>query len=215
MSNSPGLNYRWLSIKIRATPSWPHKREELKSIPLGQLEAMILTLILLLGKWGDAEGPSLLRDHRLLEYLHPPLESAWRSEKQWALSDLQYFSFFPLGLGIKALWTGFCSYSVSLCKSPFRRPVCSSNFGIRKSDLNQTNSHLPSAFQSYHLLILCSNSLSLYKHHSPFLCFPLWSHLAIQQGPFKPHLSRETSGLCLSSPLSQSCPILSAYSAFF
>lgn len=123
-------------------------------------------------------------------------------------------SFFPLGLGIKALWTGFCSYSVSLCKSPFRRPVCSSNFGIRKSDLNQTNSHLPSAFQPYHLLILCSNSLSLYKHHSPFLCFPLWSNLAIQQGPFKPHLSRETSGLCLSSPLSQSCPILSAYSAF-
>ena len=91
---------------------------------------------------------------------------------------MQYFSFFPLGLGTKALWTGFCSYSVSLCQSPFRRPVCSSNFGIRKSDLNQTNSHLPSTFQPYHLLILCCNSLSLYKNHtllsSVFLCGQIW-----------------------------------------
>ena len=132
-------------------------------------------------------------------------------EKQWPLSDFQYF-FFPLGRGIKALWTGFCSYPMSLCKSSFRRPVCSSNSETRKSDLNQTNTHLPSAFQTYYLLILCCSSLPAQAPHSLFLC-----SFVVKSGPSAGICSNLTfSGSLLGSAypyLSQSCPVLSSQQA--
>lgn len=125
-------------------------------------------------------------------------KSAWKSEKQWPFSDLPLFSFFPLGLDIKAFWTGFHSYPVSLCKSPFSGPVCSSNNGTGKLDLNQLNIYLPSAFQPYHLLILCCNSLPLYRHHtflsSVFFCGHIWPS---SRFPFKTCLFREPAELCL------------------
>lgn len=133
-------------------------------------------------------------------------------EKPWPPSDFECFSFFPLGLGIKALWTGFCSYPMSLCKSSFRRPVCSSNSETRKSDLNQTNTHLPSAFQTYYLLILCGSSLSRYKHPALLSSVPLWSDLARQQ--ICSNLTFPGSLLVSACPyVSQCCPVLSARSA--
>lgn len=133
----------------------------------------------------------------------------------WRNSDpclTEYLSFFPLGLGIKALGTGFCSYSMSLCKSSFRRPVCSSNSETRKSDLNQTNTHLPSAFQTYYLLILCGSSLSRYKHPTLLSSVPLWSDLALQQ--ICSNLTSPGSLLGSACPYaSQARPVLSARSA--
>ena len=132
-------------------------------------------------------------------------------EKQWALSDFQYFSFFPLGLGIKAFWTGFCPYPISLCKSSFRRPVCSSSSETRKSDLNQTNTHLPSAFQTCYLLILCCNSLSRHKHPTLLSSVPLWSNLALQQGSVQTWLFR---GAFWALPiLTSHSPVLSSQQA--
>lgn len=83
---------------------------------------------------------------------------------------------------------------MSLCKSPFRGPVCNSNSGTIKLVINQTNTHLPFAFQPYHLLTLCYNSLFCAGTFIAKSDHPAGTHSNLTfpgslSGPAYPHLS--------------------------
>lgn len=206
-------------LNKRATHSWPRKREELKTILWDSLrqwyrhwpsywlsEGMQKDLVSL--RTTGCQNISTLH----WSHWHQTCLEEWETVNPLYLQPL---FFFPCGLAIKALWTGFCSYPVNLCKSPFRGPVCSSNSTVKKAGLNQTNTHLPSTFLPYHLLILRCNCLSLCKHHgllsSVFLCGQIWPS---SRDLLKTHLYREPSGLYLFASLI-ALSFLSAHSTFY
>lgn len=152
------------------------------------------------------------RGHRLSEYLQLPLESLAPNVPGETVTPLwlSVLLFHHLVVAFSSLdW--FLLIPMSLCKSSFRRPVCSSNSGNKKvrcvirliPTFHLLSDPLPCSFCFAAPLPFPSQaSLSL------FLCGQIWP---FSRDLLKPDFFREPSGLCLSLPLTVlSCPLLSA-----